>query len=369
MCTSLLYRDASNRAYLGRTLELSLELPYQVALFPKGLEIASKVEGHPGQSWTMRHAAIAVTMPAAPPLPGAAFGPADLKVIEGLNDAGLTFSVQSYSQAGGPQAPLDAAHAAISAADLGAFVLGQFTSVADVKSGLADLQIMLERVPILGGLEMPFHYAVHDTSGASLVIEFHRGVRTLYDNPLGVMTNAPQFSWHLTNLDNYTFLSNVDRSKARFMEYDAVQPGAGIAKAGLPGTDTSVDRFIRAVFYAQFAEKQAEPDKAVQMLAHIMNNFDRPRGIAIDPPDLGSGHLHVAGQALEAVPTEFTSWTSLTDLDRRRFFLRDSGGMNYACLDLMALAGAATFVAVPMAKLIPSTTNVAALFATPGEKA
>lgn len=364
MCTSLLYRDARNRAYLGRTLELSLDLPYQVALFPKGLAVGSTVQGHAGISWTMRHAVIAVTMPAVPPAQEAAFAPTDLKVIEGVNDAGLTFSVQSYPQAGGPQPSLDATRAAVSAADLGTFVLGQYTCVADVKAAIADLQVVLERVPILGGLEMPFHYAVHDTTGASLVIEFHHGVRTLYDNPVGVMTNAPQFSWHLTNLDNYTFLTNVDRAKARFGDYQAQAPGSGIAKAGLPGTDTSVDRFVRAAFYAQFAEKQDDPDKSVQMVAHIMNNFDRPRGITIDPPELGSGHLHVEGQTLNTIPTEFTSWTSLTDLDRRRFFLRDSGGMNYVCLDLMVLANATDFVAVPMAHLAPATTSVNTLFAT-----
>lgn len=364
MCTSLLYLDASNRAYLGRTLELSLELPYQVAFFPKGLKAASTVKGHPEMNWTMRHAVIAVTMPAVPLVSGMAFESTDLKVVEGLNDAGLSFSVQSYSQAGGPQTSLDTTRAAVSAADLGTFLLGQYTSVAEVKAAMSNLQVVLEAVPILGGLEMPFHYAVHDATGASLVIEFHHGVRTIYDNPVGVMTNAPQFSWHLTNLDNYTFLSNVDRSKARFGSYDAQQPGSGVAKAGLPGTDTSVDRFIRAVFYAQFAEKQTEPDKAVQMVAHIMNNFDRPRGIAIDPPGLGSGHLQVAGQTLNTIPTEFTSWTSLSDLDRRRFFLRDSGGMNYVCLDLMALAGATAFLAVPMAQLTPLTTDVSALFVT-----
>lgn len=122
MCTSLLYLDASNRAYLGRTLELSLELPYQVALFPKGLEVASAVEGHPEISWTMQHAVIAVTMPAALPVSGAGFGSADLKVVEGLNDAGLSFSVQSYPQAGGPQTSLDTTRAAVSAADLGTFL-------------------------------------------------------------------------------------------------------------------------------------------------------------------------------------------------------------------------------------------------------
>lgn len=351
MCTSLLYLDANDRAYLGRTLELSLELPYQVAFFPLKAQHTVAVEGHPAFTWAARHCAIAVTMPAVPPATGAALGPTDLKVVEGLNDAGLTFSTQSYPQASGRQTPLDTHRPAISAADLGLFVLSQYASVAEVKAALADLQIVLERIPILGGLEMPFHYAVHDTSGASLVIEFHRGVRALYDNPVGVMTNAPQFSWHLTNLDNYTFLSNVDRSRARFMNYDAEQPGSGIAKAGLPATDSSVDRFIRAVFYAQFAEKQSDPDKAVQMVAHIMNNFDRPKGITIDPPELGSGHLHVVGQTLDSVPTEFTSWTSLTDLGRRKFFLRDSGGMNYVCLDLVKLKESTAFRAVPMAAL------------------
>lgn len=358
MCTSLLYRDANQRAYLGRTLELAVDLPYQVAFFPKDTTITSVVTGHAGASWATRHAIIAVTMPAAVPNPGKRLGFNDLKVVEGVNEAGLTFSVQAYSQTSGPKPALDLARTAISAADLGTYLLGQFSTVAEVKAALDDLQVVLEAVPILGGLEMPFHYAVHDTSGASLVIEFHHGVRNIYDNPVGVLTNGPQFPWHLTNLNNYTFLTNVDRSQARFMNYDAVQPGSGIAKAGLPTTDTSVDRFIRAVFYAHFAEKQAEPDRAVQMVAHIMNNFDRPRGITIDPPELGSSHLQFDGHDLGSIPTEFTSWTSITDLDRRLFFLRDGGGMNYVCLDLKALADTTEFQVAPMVKLASGVPNV-----------
>ncbi|MGE4372213.1 MAG: linear amide C-N hydrolase [Xanthobacter sp.] len=355
MCTSLLYRDAADRAYLGRTLELSLDLPYQVSLFPKGLALSSTVQGHPALNWDMRHAAVAVTMPS---VPTATPDVGDLKIIEGLNDAGLTFSVQSYPQAAGPQAPVDAARAALSAADIGAWVLGQFSTVADLKSALEDMPIVLEPVPILGGLAMPFHYAVHDLSGVSLVIEFHHGVRSVYDNPVGVMTNAPQFPWHLTNLNNYTFLNNVNHAKATFGSYQATQPGTGIAKAGLPGTDTSVDRFIRAAFYAQFAEKQADPDKAVQMVAHIMNNFDRPRGITIDPPDVGSGHLHVSGHDTDGVTSESTSWTSIADLDRRLMFLRGRGGMNYASLDVAALASTTKFRTMPMARLLPGPANV-----------
>lgn len=343
MCTSLIYKDSANRAYLGRTLELSVDLPYQIAWFPKKLALSSKVGEQPEMSWDTGRAFIAITMPSAVPRPDSAFEQNDLKVVEGINDAGLTFSVQSYSQASGQQDRLAKDQAALSAQDLGAWVLSHFSTVPDVKASLSDLPVVLEPTPILGGLEMPFHYSVHDRSGAGLVIEFHRGVRTVYDNPVGVMTNAPEFSWHLTNLHNYTFLTNVDHSKATFGSYEAVQPGAGISKAGVPGTDTSVDRFVRAAYYAQFAEKQTDPDKAVEMVAHIMNNFDRPRGIALDYPEQGSSHLQVKGQKGSDVETEFTTWTSLSDLDRGLFFVRGSGGMNYSRYDLTQLASITEF--------------------------
>lgn len=360
MCTSLLYVDAAERPYVGRTLELSIELPYLMSYFPAQTSLTSVLEGLPGLSWTTRYALLGVTMPAQIPTPGAALQPNDLKIIEGINSEGLCFSVQSYAQAGGPQPELDKQKPALSAIDLGTYLLGQYASVAEVKSALEQIQIVVERISILGGLQTPFHYAVHDSTGASLVIEFDHGVRTVYDNPLGVLTNAPQFSWHLTNVNNYTYLSNVDHSKARFMSYDAVQPGAGAAKAGLPVTDSSADRFIRAMYYANFAEKQTDADKAVQMVAHIMNNFDRPRGITIDPPELGSAHLQVAGQPMDKVPTEFTTWTSISDSTRRRLYLRGSDGMNYVCFDLSALAQKTEFTSRPMQQLLGPPIDVTA---------
>lgn len=349
---------------MGRTLELSLELPYQISVFPAGLSISSQVEGHPELAWQIKHLILAVTMPATTPLAAVPFESKDLKVVEGLNDAGLTFSVQAYSQVEGPQEIIDKNRAALSAADIGTFILGQFTTVAEVKQALNNVPIIRESIAILGGLKMPFHYSVHDATGASLVIEFHLGVLSVYDNPVGVLTNAPKFSWHMTNLNNYTFLTNIDKSKANFLNYQLEQPGSGIAKIGLPGTDTSVDRFIRAVFYAQFAEKQTKPEKSVQMVAHIMNNFDRPRGITTDPSETGSGHMQIQGHAQESIPTEFTTWTSITDLDRRQLYLRDSGGMNYCCIDLQGLAGTKEFQSIPMDKLNHAVFNGTGLFAT-----
>ncbi|MBW6396405.1 linear amide C-N hydrolase [Roseomonas sp. HJA6] len=360
MCTSLGYSDAAGKAYFGRTLELTVDLPYQLLHLPVGLETSSDIPGHPALSFTARYGLVAIAMPARVPTATAPLSIGDLKVLEGLNDQGLTFSLLSYPSAAGKQAAVDATRSVLSASDLGAWALGQFATVAEVKAALGTQPVMLQPLQLLGGVESPFHYVVHDSTGASAVIEFDHGVMTVYDNPVGVMTNGPKFDWHLTNLDNYTFLSNVDRSSASFGGYKAVQPDSGIATAGLPASNTSVGRFVRAAYYAQFAEKAATPDLAVLTLAHIMNNFDRPRGITIDYPEAGGGHLEVKGLAQGgAAPyaTEFTSWTSLSDLDRKLFFVRDYRSLNFTRIDLTALAGAKLPGAVPLQKLSGSPSD------------
>lgn len=353
MCTSLLYSDQAGQCYFGRTLELTVDLPYQLVFFPRGTSFSSEVAGHQAFSFGGKYAFLAITMPARVPTAEKPLGLGDLKVLEGLNTEGLTFSVLSYPSAGGSRQSVEMTRSVLSASDLGSWVLGTFARVSDVKAALADQPVMLEALSILGGVESPFHYVVHDAEGASIVVEFHRGEMTVYDNPVGVMTNGPQFDWHLTNLDNYTHLTNVDRSSSTFGTYKATQPDSGIATAALPASNTSVGRFVRAAYYAHFTEKAATADLAVQALAHIMNNFDRPRGATIDYPEAGGGHLEVAGLEQDkdaAYATEFTAWTSLSDLSRRCFYVRDYRSLNFVRFDLAALADAKEPRVLPLEK-------------------
>ncbi|MCX5477994.1 linear amide C-N hydrolase [Kaistia geumhonensis] len=352
MCTSLGYRDAAGKAYYGRTLELTTDLPYQVTFFPAGFESVSEVEGHPKLTLTSRHDVIAVTMPYRLPTAEAPLGLADLKVLEGLNDKGLTFSLLSYPESGGSQKPVEMTKAVLSASDLGLWALGQFATAAEVKAALEAQPVMLQPLALLGGVVSPFHYVVHDATGASVVVEFDHGAMTVYDNPVGVMTNGPKFDWHLTNLSNYSFLTNVDKSAGAFGGLKVRQPDSGIATQGLPSSSTSVGRFVRAAYYAEFTEKAATPDLAVQTLAHILNTFDRPRGASIDYPDGSGGHLEVEGLAETGntpYATEFTCWTSLSDLDRRRFFVRDYRALNYVGFDLAAIAAGKRPASMPLA--------------------
>jgi penicillin V acylase-like amidase (Ntn superfamily) len=359
MCTALVYQDANGNPYLGRTLELTLDLPYQVVYLPAGFPVRSEIEGHPALEYKTAHDFLSITMPVRVPTAEAPMQIADLKVVDGLNDKGLTFSLLSYPAAAGHQS-LEATRAVLSASDLGSWILGSFATVAEAKAALAAQPVSCVPLTILGGVESPFHYIVNDAAGGSIVIEFNRGAMTVYDNPVRVMTNGPEFPWHLTNLANYSFLTNVDKSVGSFGTFKVAQPDAGIATAGLPASSTSVGRFVRAVYYANYAEKAKTPDRALLTLAHVMNNFDRPRDITIDYPEDGSAGMEVAGltdpNAKDYV-TEYTSWTSLADLKRGQFLIRSYDDLNFIRLDLKALADVGEPRVLALAKLSGGATD------------
>ena len=339
-CTALLLRDANAGAYAGRTMELSMELPYVIAAIPKGHSFASSADGHQPLRFVSDYAIFAIAVPNG--------SVDDLKIVEGVNEQGLSFSVLAYAGASGPADNAEKTKAMLAAIDLGAFVLGQCATTGAVKAKLSENQVLLTALAPLHGATTPFHFVVHDRAGQSLVIEFSDHQQNVYDNPVGVMTNGPAFPWHLTNLNNYTFLSNRDQSTGKFGALTVTQPDSGIATAGLPASNTSVGRFVRAAYYATFAEK-AEPARAVRSLAHVMNNFDRPRGITIDPPQ--SGGLDIEGISAapgQAYKTEYTSWTVLADLGNDQFYVRTYDALNYIRFDLKRIFAAASLKVVPL---------------------
>jgi len=330
-CTSLLYTDAKGRTYAGRTMELPMELPYQATYFPREHDYSSKAKNHDSLTFEGKYSFISLTMP--DPVTK------DLKVVEGMNDQGLTFSVLAYASTQGPKDMMSGTTKALAAIDLGAWALSRFRTVAEVKQALKDQPVLVTALLPLGLLKTPFHYTLHDASGNSIVIEYSGGEQNVIDNPLGVMTNGPEFSWHLTNLNNYTFLSNKDQSKLKLKGVELKQPDSGIATAALPSSNTSVGRFVRAVYYSQFAEKAETPEMAVATLSHVMNNFDRPRGITEDnrfKDDIAN--ITAPGvKGHKVYTTEYTSWTALSDMNRLQFRVRSYGHTNYIRFDLDAL--------------------------------
>jgi penicillin V acylase-like amidase (Ntn superfamily) len=177
------------------------------------------------------------------------------------------------------------------------------------------------------------HYAIHDRTGGAIVVEFTDGKKNVYDNPVNVLANGPDFPWHITNLKNYTF-SNVDKNFGELGKLKIEAVDSGIALTGLPSAQTSPGRFVKAAFYAHYVNQGNSPDEAILRLAHIMNNFDRPEGLTIDGPG-GMGD----GPHDKALSSEVTDYMVMKDLTRNRTYVRSIDSLNWTLIEMDQLKG------------------------------
>jgi choloylglycine hydrolase len=208
-----------------------------------------------------------------------------------------------------------------------------------------EVRVWLPQLPVMGNARSPLHYVFFDRSGAGIVVEYLNGRQTIYDNPVGVATNAPDFGWHLKNLNNYAFLTNVDKNRGTFGKLKVQAPDAGSALASVPSAQISPGRFVKAAYYVTYARKASTPDGAVITLGHILNNFDRVKDISIDQ---GSGS---EGSSANSVTSEVTQFTWMNDKQRNRYYLRTIDALNFASFEIDKLAPIKQLVRVPLARI------------------
>lgn len=342
MCTALMVTDLQGFAYSGKTMEYSGPLPMEMTYVPAGTRIVSITpDGSDGASFVTKNAILGGAM-AASYLPGAH----QCGMIEAINDKGLSVST---NQLNGSRTPNDIGTdktRLIASSDLAAWLLGNFATVAEAKAALQGgaFKVWLPKIPFSGNVPMPEHYILFDKGGYGIVIEFLGGAMQVHDNPVGVATNGPSFNWHLENLNNYAFLSNQDRNDGQFGKLKVRAEDCGNALSGLPSTQISSGRFVKAAFYTTYVRKGRTPDEAIVTLAHILNNFDRPYNLAEDPPGVGGD-----GPARIESSTEVTTFTWMNDKTRNRYYLRTIDQLNFATFDMERLKSLTRTVSVPFA--------------------
>lgn len=163
-----------------------------------------------------------------------------------------------------------------------------------------------------------------DATGDSAVIEFLDGEVQITDNPLGVLTNAPTFDWHVTNLRNFVNLSPVALPGVALAEMDFTPLGAGSGMIGLPGDFTPPSRFVRAVAFSATARPTADGGETVHEAFRILDNFNVPLGAAE-----GSGLVDE-----EAGMRSATLWTSAVDTRNLVLYYHTQHNRRVRMLDL-----------------------------------
>ena len=360
--TSLAIRAADGSVYFGRTMEFAVELPFQLTWFPTGTAFASAAPGSDKPlSYVGKYGVIGVTVSKS----GRPEDLPSLAIVDGLNERGMTFSMLAFKDTSPPKVNADRFKAILAAMDLGTWSLSQFATVAELKAALANQPVWLSPLAPLGNAPTPMHYVFHDRSGASIVVEYTRGRQVVHDNPVGVMTNGPEFTWHLANLANYSFLSNIDVNSRKFGSLSVTQQDIGIATVALPSANTSAGRFVKAAYYAEFVRKAKDPDSAILNLGHVMNNFDRPWDISIDKgQSSGEGVTNANPGSAVGYSSEVTIFTTLADLNRGSYYVRPIGSLNYNRFDLSVLKNSAGVRNIPLARLATPAPDSAGLLST-----
>lgn len=158
------------------------------------------------------------------------------------------------------------------------------------------------------------------------LIEYEKGEIRIYDNPLGIMTNAPSFPWMLTNLRNYVGMISDLLPPTVFGRKTVKASGHGAGMFGLPGDLTPSSRFVRMAITLKFADQPNNTEVLLNLAQHIISSLHIVRGMAVDRDKDG-----------KIVTSETTQWSSFRDLTSRVYYFRTYENLNLRKIDLKKL--------------------------------
>jgi choloylglycine hydrolase len=250
-------------------------------------------------------------------------------LVDGMNEKGLSGGLLFFpGYAGFQQVSAAEATSSIASFELLTYILTQFATVDEVKAGLPKIKVNQAPQEVFG-MAVPVHATIHDANGKSIVIEYIGGQLQITDNPTSVMTNAPQISWHFTNIGQYANVT-ADPGASVTVGGKVFNPASsGTGMNGLPGDMSSPSRFLRAVFYKANAPVSPDAASAVDAAFHILNNFDIPPGAVRTSAESAAGG-GISGY-------ETTEWTAVADLKNKVYYLKTYGNQQVRSLPMSGL--------------------------------
>ena len=314
-CTAVDLVAADASVVSGRTMEWAFDMQWTLVSLPKGTSLAMTATPSlklPTVTVTSKYAVVGIKP---------AIIPGDT-LLEGQNSAGLGMSGNFLPGFTEYQTVTPQDKGYVSILGFGAWALGQFATVGELRQALPGIKVWADNTLQSGPTPPTVHFTFTDRSGAGIVVEFVDGQQRIYNNVAGVLTNAPTYDWHVTNVRNYINLSTMGVASLRVGETDVTAIGQGGGLVGIPGDYTPPSRFVRAAFLRHYATKPRNADEAIQLMGHILNTVDIPIGIA-------------QSKAGNDIVSDYTQWIAIKDLTGNRLLIADYNHRTaYLTLDL-----------------------------------
>ena len=317
-CTGIIIKTKNGVTIPARTMEFGFDVRSKLLVIPKGtsLTFLSSNEEKDGLKLKTKYGF-------------AGMNAVEKKiVVDGVNEAGLYLGCFYFPGfAAFDKLTTDNQKQAISSEEMGNYILGSFANVEEAIEGLKKVTVVGSFIKDIQG-EAPFHYAITDASGRSVVIEYTVDGLKIYDNNVRAICNSPTYDWHLTNLRNYVNLTPNNRHGVKLNGEQYSTLGEGTGMLGLPGDYTSSSRFVRATAFANTSLPSKDENEGIFRAFHILNAFDIPKGA-------------IREKINEQTFTDYTVWTSAVDTKNKIYYFKTYKNQNMKQLNLAEALAAA----------------------------
>jgi choloylglycine hydrolase len=311
-CTTFRIHSKDGAILIGRSMELGMPLQSAVMLVPRGYRLsATRPDQKPGTTWVAKYGFAGMNTLGV-----------DIST-DGLNEAGLsvgTLYIPGFVQY--QPFPSAAGAPAVSNLELSNWLLSNFATVGEVRAALPKITVY--DVTIAPAGPQPLHWAIFDAQGGAIVVEYVGGKLQIHDNPIGTLTNSPNFEWHQTNLSNFVNLTNqnVDPLKLGTVKIQPLSQGSGML-----GDYTGPSRFVRATGLAWSTVPPATAAEGANAAFHVLNAVDIPIGAVAQRMPGKDG-------AAPTLDFEQTQWATVHDLANRLLYFRTYGNLVIRKVDL-----------------------------------
>ncbi len=258
MCTAITYKTKG--AYFGRTLDIECSYGEEVIVMPRNFVLPFRHTG----AQKSHYAIIGMgTVREGYPL-----------WYDAANECGLGMAGLNF--------PTNACYFSvkeekenITPFELIPWLLGKCKSVKEARECLSSVNLC--NTPFSAELPLsPLHWMLADRE-ESIVVESLADGLHVYQNPVGVLTNNPPFSYHLCHLCDYMTLSG--EPPVAHLGKDFLAPySRGMGAMGLPGDLSSASRFVRAAFVRENAVSDNDEILSVSQFFHILGAVEQVRG-------------------------------------------------------------------------------------------
>ena len=266
MCTAITLQSTKGENFFGRTMDFSYDIEPGVYIIPKNYK-------WDGSLTTERFNDYYSFICMGQEKDGM------LGFFDGVNEKGFAAASLYFAGYAFYDLPIKDKKP-ISSLDFLHYILGQCSSIDDLKTLVKKISIIADIDPVTK-TAAPLHWIATDRSGRCVVIEQTKTGLKVIDNPIGVMANSPDFNWHMTNLRNYMGISIGQKKECNWGNVSLKPFGQGGGSVNLPGGFTSPERFVRTAFLKTHIETPKKSSEAVKACFHIMNSVSIPKGIII----------------------------------------------------------------------------------------